>query len=213
MYYNILLAWRKRGELISGSLFFLLVLVLFRLSALPLASNPMPSLILLWLTMVFTTLLNLNDFFGEDHKDGSLDIVLLSLGWQDLLLYIYSKLVSHILCNSLPLMLIYPVAGFMLQLSPWAVLTSACTCISSVIGIAALGSLSAAINVVAKPSSFLSFIIILPISCSLSLFALGADQAAIQHQPIGPPLLFLIAIMILFAIIGPLSASVLLKYL
>lgn len=171
----------------------------------------MPQLNLLWIAVIFANLLGLRDLFAADKEDGSLDIVLLQPRMA-LLFYIYSKLLRHILTNILPIILIYPLAGVMLHLPLQIIITSAITCFISSLSISFLGSLSAAINLMAKPSAFLNFIIILPFSAPIFIFALSTDTAVLQHNSSTVPILFLIALTLLFAIIGPIGASLILRY-
>lgn len=209
LYYSIIIAWRNSSEFTSSLLFFLMLISLFCLSA---QENLMPQLSLLWIAVIFANLLGLRDLFAIDKEDGSLDIVLLQPK-EALLFYIYSKLLRQILTNIFPIILIYPLAGMMLHLKLRITIISAVTCFISSLAISFLGSLSAAINLMAKPSAFLNFIIILPFTVPIFIFALGADIAILQQNNPAIPILFLIALAFLFAIIGPIGASLILRYL
>src|SRR5580693_8509143 len=68
---------------------------------------------ILWLGALLASLLALDRLFATDHDDGSLD--LLMMGRMPLELAVAAKAVAHWLTTGLPLVVIAPVLGLMLN--------------------------------------------------------------------------------------------------
>ena len=122
------LAIRVGGGALMGALFFLIVVTMM-----PFAIGPDLALLarigpaILWLGALLASLLALDRLFATDHEDGSLD--LLMMGSLPLELSVATKAIAHWLTTGLPLVLIAPVLGLMLnvelQAMGWLALTLA----------------------------------------------------------------------------------------
>src|SRR5512142_2167421 len=108
------IAVRVGGGALMGALFFLIVVTMM-----PFAVGPDLKLLarigpaILWLGALLATLLALDRLFATDHEDGSLD--LLMMGEMPLELAVAGKGVAHWLTTGLPLVIISPVLGLMLN--------------------------------------------------------------------------------------------------
>ena len=74
---DLLLAWKRPGDVLNPLFFFAMVCTLF-----PLAVGPSAEQLtfsgpgVLWVAALLSTLLSLNSLFMSDHEDGSLDQLL-----------------------------------------------------------------------------------------------------------------------------------------
>src|SRR5512146_1803666 len=108
------LAVRVGGGALMGALFFLIVVTMM-----PFAIGPDLNLLarigpaVLWIGALLASLLALDRLFASDHDDGSLD--LLTMGALPLELTVAAKAIAHWLTTALPLIVITPVLGLMLN--------------------------------------------------------------------------------------------------
>ena len=108
------LAVRVGGGALMGALFFLIVVVMM-----PFAVGPDLKLLarigpaILWLGALLASLLALDRLFATDYDDGSLD--LLMMGRMPLELAVAAKAIAHWLTTALPLVVITPLLGLMLN--------------------------------------------------------------------------------------------------
>ena len=76
---DLLLAWRRRSDVATAVLFFVIVVSLF-----PLAIGPEPNLLraiapgIIWVAALLACMLSLTRTFESDHADGTLDQMLLA---------------------------------------------------------------------------------------------------------------------------------------
>src|SRR5512144_884987 len=109
------LAVRVGGGALMGALFFLIVVTMM-----PFAIGPDLALLarigpaILWLGALLASLLALDRLFATDYEDGSLD--LLMMGGMPLEITVATKAIAHWLTTSLPLVIIAPVLGLMLNI-------------------------------------------------------------------------------------------------
>ena len=116
---DLLLAMRRKSEVLTALFFFIIVVSLF-----PLGIGPEPALLrkiapgVLWVAALLATMLGLARLFAPDHADGTLEQMVLSptpLG-----LLITGKIVAHWLTTGLPLVLLAPVLGIQFDLEAGA---------------------------------------------------------------------------------------------
>ena len=105
---DLLLAWKRPGDVLNPLFFFAMVASLF-----PLAVDPSPEQLsmngpgVVWVAALLATLLSLNSLFLTDFEDGSLDQIILSP--QPLPLLALGKAAAHWLLGGLPLVLASPL--------------------------------------------------------------------------------------------------------
>ena len=169
---DLRLAIRAGGGFGLALAFFLLVAVLV-----PLGVGPEPQLLariapgIVWVAALLACLLSLDRIFALDFEDGSLD--LLAVAPLPLEGAVAAKALAHWLVTGLPLMLVSPVLGVMLNLAPggygWLVLSLA-------VGTPALsmiGAFGAALTVGVKRGGLLMSLLVLPLYVPTLVF--GAE--------------------------------------
>ena len=106
---DLLLAWKRPGDVLNPLFFFAMVCTLF-----PLAVGPSAEQLqfsgpgVLWVAALLSTLLSLNSLFLSDYEDGSLDQLLVSP--QPLPVLVLGKTLAHWLTSGVPLVIVSPVA-------------------------------------------------------------------------------------------------------
>ena len=112
---DLLLAWRRRGEVANPLIFFAMVTALI-----PLAVGPEPSLLarlapgMVWIMALLGTLLAADALFREDFLDGALEFLVLSP--QPLWLLVLARVVAHWLVTGVPITLLSPLLAGLLAL-------------------------------------------------------------------------------------------------
>lgn len=212
MYYILLNYWRKPSAISEALLFFLIVALLFGLCQLHQSFSLWLNLNFLWLNLMFSILFGINNLFKQDKLNGVIDTILL-YSKTTLLIYIYKRITSHFIAKILPVLLAYIPIGLLLGVSFNVLSFSLIIFTIASIGLLYLASISVSLYLDNFSTNFLQFIIILPLSVPLWLFAFGAIESFMQHQFNLVTIAFLIALSTLFVIIAPIFCCFILLYL
>jgi heme exporter protein B len=112
---DLLLAWRRRSDIATTVLFFVIVVSLF-----PLAVGPEPNLLsviapgIIWVAALLACMLSLTRAFEPDHADGALDQMLLAA--TPLALIVIARVFAHWLVSGLPLVALSPLLALQFDL-------------------------------------------------------------------------------------------------
>ena len=206
------LAVRVGGGALMGALFFLIVVTMM-----PFAVGPDLKLLarigpaILWLGALLATLLALDRLFATDHEDGSLD--LLMTGRMPLELAIAGKGVAHWLTTGLPLVMISPVLGLMLNVELKAMGVVALTLIVGTPALTFIGLIGAALSVALRRGGLLLAVLVLPLTIPVLIFGVSAANAGIVGpEPFGPPFTILCALSLMSLVVGPFAAAAALRF-
>ena len=173
---ELLLAWKRPGDILTPLFFFAMVCTLF-----PLAVGPSAEQLIfsgpgvLWVAALLATLLSLNSLFLSDHEDGSLDQLLVSA--QPLPVLVLGKTFAHWLISGLPLVLISPVMAMTYQMPGSIVGVLMLTLLLGTICLSLLGSIGAALTVGLHRGTALLSLLILPLAMPVLL--LGANTVSL----------------------------------
>jgi len=113
---DLLLALRRRADVATVLLFFVIVVTLF-----PLGVGPEPNLLraiapgVIWVAALLSSMLALARLFAADFADGSLEQLLLSR--TPLGLIVAGKVTAHWLVSGLPLVVVGPVLALQFDLN------------------------------------------------------------------------------------------------
>ncbi len=209
---EIRLAGRVGGGALTGLLFFLAVVTLV-----PFAVGPDLKLLarigpaMLWTGALLSTLLGLDRLFQGEREDGSLDLLL--LGDYPVALLVFVKALAHWVATGLPLVLATPVFGLMMNMEPAAIGAVMATLLVGTPAITFIGAMGAAVTVTLARGGLLIAILVLPLVIPVLVFGVSAAYGAVEDPaPFWPPFLFLSAITLFFAVLGPLAAASMLKH-
>lgn len=206
------LAVRIGGGAFMGALFFLIVVSMMPFAVgpdLPLLARIGPAI--LWLGALLASLLALDRLFATDHEDGSLD--LLMMGRMPLELAVATKAIAHWLTTGLPLVLISPLLGLMLNVelhaAGWLMLTLA----AGTPALTFIGLIGAALAVALRRGGLLLAVLVLPLTVPVLIFGVAAANAAIAGPvPFGGPFTILCALSLASLVVGPVAAAAALRH-
>jgi heme exporter protein B len=205
------LSVRVGGGALMGALFYFVVV-----SMIPFAIGPDLNLLarigpaMLWIGALLSTLLALDRLFASDHDDGSLD--LLTMSGLPLELTVAAKAIAHWLTTALPLVVITPVLGLMLNVELTAMGYVALTLLAGTPSLTFIGLIGAALSVTLRRGGLLMAILVLPLTVPVLIFGVAAANAAIVGPaPFGPPFTILCALSLASFVLGPFAAAAALR--
>jgi len=209
---DIRLAMRAGGGALMGALFFLIVVTL-----LPFAVGPDLGLLqrvgpaILWLGALLASLLALDRLFAADYEDGSLDLLI--TGPLPLELSVAAKAIAHWLTTGLPLVIISPLLGLLLNVEFKATGAIAVTLLAGTPGLTFLGLIGAALSVALRRGGLLLAVLVLPLTIPTLIFGVSAANAAIAGPlAFGPAFTILCALTLASVVIGPFAAAAALRH-
>ena len=173
---DVLLAWKRPGDVLNPLFFFAMVCTLF-----PLAVGPSAEQLIfsgpgvLWVAALLATLLSLNSLFMSDHEDGSLDQMLVSP--QPLPVLVLGKTLAHWLISGFPLVLISPLLAITYRMPTEVIGVLMLTLLLGTICLSLLGSIGAALTVGLHTGTALLSLLILPLAMPVLL--LGANTVSL----------------------------------
>jgi heme exporter protein B len=207
---DFLLAARNPGEWLNPLMFFLMVAALF-----PLAVDPDPKFLgkiaggVIWVAALLATLLSLDALFKADVEDGSLEQWLAS--GESLYAMALGKALVHWCISGLPLTLMAPVLGLMLNLPQSAYIALIASLAIGTPVLSLLGAVGAALTAGVRSGGLLLSLLILPLYIPVLIFA----ASSVYHAGIGMAyngqLGFLGAILALSMCLTPFAVSAALK--
>jgi len=209
---DITLAFRRRGELLTPAVFFILVTTLF-----PLGLAPRPELLrdiapgVVWVAALLAALLGQESLFKGDYEDGVLEQ--LALAQVPMEVQALVRIFTHWLATGLPLVILSPLMAMLLGYPAAAMPVLAFSLLLGTLVLSLLGAIGAALTVSLKQGGLLLPILVLPLTVPALIFgAQAAAQATRGEDPSGG--LYLLGAMLVlgvalapFAIAGALRIS------
>ncbi|MCB1520695.1 MAG: heme exporter protein CcmB [Hyphomicrobiaceae bacterium] len=208
---DLLLAWREGGALGTALGFYLVVVALM-----PLGLGPDLNLLsriasgILWVALLLAALLSLPRIFETDADDGALDVM--ALGTLPLELVAGAKSLAHWISTGIPLAIMAPVLGVLLNLEVRAYPLLFATMLAGTPAISFLGAIGAALTIRARRGGLLLALLVLPLYVPTLIFGITAINAALL-SPDGFAASFLIlsAISLVSVVLGPIAAAAALR--
>jgi heme exporter protein B len=166
---------------------------------------------ILWLGALLASLLALDRLFATDHEDGSLD--LLMMGEMPLELTVAAKAAAHWLTTGLPLVVIAPLLGLMLNVDMRAMGWIALTLAAGTPALTFIGLIGAALSVALRRGGLLLAVLVLPLTVPVLIFGVAAaNAAAAGSTPFGPAFTILCALSLASFVLGPIAAAAALRH-
>lgn len=207
---DLIIAIRHRDDIINPLLFFIIVVSLFPLGIGPQANTLMkiaPGII--WVAALLATLLSLERLFKNDHADGSLEQLLLSPSPTFIL--VLAKITAHWLITGVPLIIIAPLLGVLLNLHQDSYLALMLTLLIGTPVLSLLGAIGVALTVGIKKGGVLLSLLILPLYIPVLIFATSAIDAASMNLPYDGQLAIIGAIFVGSLTLAPFAVGSALK--
>lgn len=173
------LALRQGGGAGTAIGFFLSFLVL-----LPIGLGPDQALLAriapgaLWIGLLLSVLLSADRIFASDFDDGSLELMAMSP--MPLTLISFVKAFAHWLTAGLPLTLIAPILGFLVNLPADLILPQMLAMLAGSLALSLLAALGAAVTVGLRKGGPLVSLLILPLYVPVLIFGVGASSGGLE---------------------------------
>ncbi len=173
---DLLLAMRRRSDVLTTLFFFVIVVSLF-----PLGIGPeLDTLRLIapgvfWVAALLASMLALEKLFLVDYQDGALEQMLLAP--QPLSLLVLGKVVAHWLITGLPLVLLSPLLGLQYDLPGETIGVLVLTLLLGTPALSLIGAIGAALTLGLRGGGVLVSLLVLPLYIPVLIFGAGAVEA------------------------------------
>jgi len=207
---DLLLAFRRPGDVVNPLFFFAIVSTLF-----PLAIGPGPEQLVaigpgvVWVAALLATLISMNSMFLGDFEDGSLDQLILSP--QPLPLLALGKTITHWLVSGLPLVLVSPLIAVTYQMPPGTIGVMMVTLSLGTISLSLLGSVGAALTVGLNRGSALLSLLVLPLAMPVLIFGARTVALSASNDIVSAGIYFLAAYCVLGLSLAPFATAAALR--
>ncbi len=207
---DLLLAFRRPGDILNPLFFFAMVSTLF-----PLAMGPDPEQLMalgpgvVWVAALLSGLLSLNSLFLSDLEDGSLDQLILSP--QPLPMLTFGKTIAHWLVSGFPLVIVSPLIAITYQMPVQTIGVMVVTLTLGTISLSLLGSVGAALTVGLNRGNALLSLLVLPLAMPVLIFGARTVSLAATNDAVAAGIYFLAAYCMLSVSFAPFAAAAALK--
>ncbi|HYJ58013.1 MAG TPA: heme exporter protein CcmB [Methyloceanibacter sp.] len=208
---DLKLSWREGGAIGTALGFYLVVVALT-----PLGLGPDLNLLariapgVLWIALLLAALLSAGRIFANDYEDGSLD--LLTTGSLSLPLIVAIKSLAHWLTTGVPLALLAPLLGLLLNLPLEAIPLLVLSMLAGTPAVSFIAAIGASLTLGLRRSGLLIALLVLPLYVPVLIFGVAAASAAITGPASPwPPLLMLCALSLASIVLAPLAAAAALR--
>jgi heme exporter protein B len=207
---DLLLALRRRSDVATALLFFVIVASLF-----PLGIGAEPNLLraiapgVIWVAALLSSLLSLARLFAGDYADGTLEQML--LGAAPLGVVVAAKAFAHWLVAGLPLVLIAPLIALQYDIAGELHGVLALSLLLGTPILSIIGAIGAALTLGLRGGGVLLSLLVLPLYVPVLILGAGAvEMAAAGLSPEGQ-LLLLGAMLIVAAVFAPWATAAALR--
>jgi heme exporter protein B len=173
---DLLLALRRRADVLTVFFFFLVAASLF-----PLGVGPEMALLrsmgagVIWVSALLAALLSLNRLFAADYADGTLEQMALSP--RPLALLALGKALAHWIATGLPLTLIAPLIGVQYALPGESITVLMIALLLGTPVLSLIGGIGAALTLGLRGGGALLALLVLPLYIPVLVFGAGAVEA------------------------------------
>ena len=203
---DLLLAMRRRADVLTTLIFFVMVVSLF-----PLGVGPEMDMLrkmasgVVWVAALLASMLSLPRMFSADHADGTLEQMMLAP--QSLSVLVLGKIVAHWMLSGLPLALIAPVLGLQFDMSPQALWILVFALLLGTPVLSMIGAVGAALTLGLRGGGVLVSLLVLPLCIPVLIFGAGAVEAVTSGMSVVSNLSFLGAFMLFALVFTPFVAA------
>ncbi|BCK87768.1 heme exporter protein B [Sideroxyarcus emersonii] len=203
---DLLLAMRRRADVLTTLVFFVMVASLF-----PLGVGPEPEMLrkmasgVVWVAALLASMLSLPRMFSADYLDGTLEQMLLAP--QSLTALVLGKIVAHWMLSGLPLVLIAPVLGLQFDMSAQALGMLVLALLLGTPILSMIGAVGAALTLGLRGGGVLVSLLVLPLCIPVLIFGAGAVEAVTSGMSAVSNLSLLGAFMLFALVFTPFVAA------
>lgn len=207
---DLLIAFRRRSEIIHPIIFFVMVISLF-----PLAIGDDKALLqkiapaIIWVTALLATMLSLDNLFRSDFEDGSLEQM--TLLKTPLSMLVTAKIMAHWVITGLPLILITPLLAVLLYMPSELISMLLLTLLLGTPTLSLIGAVGIALTVGLRQGGVILSLLILPLYIPVLIFATLALQNVEQGFSADAQIAMMLAILVLAITLSPFAIAAALK--
>ncbi|MAY37586.1 MULTISPECIES: heme exporter protein CcmB [Spongiibacter] len=197
-------ALRRGSEWSNPLLFFVMVCTLFPLGVGP-EREQLAALApgVIWVVALLASMMATDSLFRGDHDDATLEQLLLS----PVPLYplVLAKTLTHWMLSGLPLSLLSPLLGMLLQLPPAGYGVLMLSLLLGSVVLSMIGAIGAALTVGLRRGGLLLSLIVLPLYIPVLIFGSAAVSNAVEGLSYQAPLAILAALLMAALALAPLA--------
>lgn len=199
---DLLLAMRRRADVLTTFFFFVIVVSLF-----PLGVGAQPNTLreiapgVVWVAALLASMLALNRLFAADHADGTLEQLVLIP--QPLSLLVLGKVLAHWLVTGLPLVLIGPLLGLQFDLPAQALMVMTFALLLGTPVLSMIGAIGAALTLGTRGGGGLIALLVLPLYIPVLIFGAAAVAAGANGMDVSGHLSLLGGFLLAAAVLTP----------
>jgi heme exporter protein B len=207
---DLLLAFRRKSDIGTALLFFVVVSSLF-----PLGIGAEPNLLreiapgVIWVAALLSSMLSLPRLFAADHADGTLEQML--LGAAPLPVLVAGKVLAHWLVAGLPLVLIAPLIALQYDIDSVLYGVLALSLLLGTPVLSLVGAVGAALTLGLRGGGVLLALLVLPLY--VPVLIMGAGSVGMVSAGLGGQgqLLLLAAMLVAAAALAPVAIAAALR--
>jgi len=199
---DLVLAMRRRADVLATLIFFVMVVSLF-----PLGVGPELDMLrkmaagVLWVAALLASMLSLGRLFSADYLDGTLEQMMLAP--QSLSMLVLGKMTAHWMVSGLPLVLMAPVLGLQFDMSARAIGVLIVGLMLGTPILSMVGAIGAALTLGLRGGGVLLSLLVLPLCIPVLIFGTGAVEALSSGLSIASHLSLLGALLVLALVFTP----------
>ena len=207
---DLTIAMRRRSDVFTTLIFFVIVVSLF-----PLGIGPEPATLrliapgIVWVGALLASMLALEQIFSADHRDGTLEQMLLTP--QPVALLVVGKVLAHWLVSGVPLVIIAPLLGLQYDLSIDALQVLVISLLLGTPTLSLIGAIGAARTLGLRSGGVLLALLVLPLYIPVLIFGAGAVEATVSGLGGQSHLSLLGAILVASLVLAPLATAAALR--
>ncbi len=199
---DLILAMRRRADVLTTLIFFVMVVSLF-----PLGVGPETAMLrkmapgVLWVAALLSSMLSLGRLFSADYLDGTLEQMMLAP--QSLSMLVLGKMAAHWFVSGLPLVLMAPILGVQFDMTGE---TLGILIIGLFLGtpiLSMLGAIGAALTLGLRGGGVLLSLLVLPLCIPVLIFGAGAVEAVASGLEVTAHLSLIGALLLLCLVFTP----------
>ena len=199
---DLLLALRRRSDVATALLFFVIVASLF-----PLGVGAEPNLLrsiapgVIWVAALLSSMLSLGRLFAADHADGTLEQML--LGASPLGVIAAAKAAAHWIVSGLPLALIAPLIALQYDMPSELTPLLALSLLLGTPVLSLIGAIGAALTLGVRGGGILLSLLVLPLYVPVLILGAGSVDMASAGMGGEGQLLLLAALLVASCAFAP----------
>jgi len=175
---EVVLAWRRKSDVLSMLAFFVIIASLF-----PLGMDPDSRLLrtiapgVVWVSALLASILGLGRLFASDFADGTLEQLMITP--QPLILIVTGKILAQWLVTGVPLVLISPLLGLQFDLAPGGTRMLAVSLLTGIPVLNLIGAIGSALTLGIRSGGLIVTLIVLPLCVPVLVFGAGGNLSLV----------------------------------